>query len=82
MATQVPMQGWGQSTPAMQTIFRAGLGVRGAASRRRSRRSSTPTAKKRKSRAATSGKRSKPSRLVKGSAAAKAYMAKIRKLRK
>ncbi len=86
MATQTVQQGWSQGTPAMQTIMRAGLGAARALRRtRRSKRSKAASpSKRRKKRAGSSSKRasSKPARLVKGSAAAKAYMAKIRKKRK
>lgn len=88
MATQIGQQGWGQQSPAVQQIIRSGLGIaRATSSRRRSKRSKAATSRKRKKRVASSSTRSKKSsrrasRLVKGSAAAKAYMAKIRKLRK
>jgi hypothetical protein len=83
---QIGQQGWSQQTPAVQTIIRGGLAVGRALRRtRRSKRSKAASpGKKRKKRAGSSSKRasSKPARLVKGSAAAKAYMAKIRKKRK
>lgn len=85
MATQVPQQGFGQQTPAVQTIIRAGMGMlsRARSSTRRKKSSRTSTSKKRKKSAGSSRKRSTTlKRLVKGSAAAKRYMAKIRKLRK
>lgn len=83
MAIQIGQQGWNQQTPAVQTIMRGGLAVgRALRSARRSRRSKAATSKKRKKRSASSSPRRKASRLVKGSAAAKAYMAKIRKKRK
>jgi hypothetical protein len=75
-ATQV---GWGNQTPALQTTARGASG-RAAAPRRRKRRK-TATARAaapRRRRRKTSMK----SRLVKGSAAAKRYMAKIRRMRK
>lgn len=83
MAIQIGQQGWNQQTPAAQTIMRAGLAVgRALRSARRSRRSKAATSKKRKKRSASSSTRRKATRLVKGSAAAKAYMAKIRAKRK
>ncbi len=88
MAIQIGQQGWSQQTPAAVQIIRSGLGAaRTISSRRRSKRSKAATSRKRKKRAGSSSTRSKRSsrkvsRLVKGSAAAKAYMAKIRKLRK
>lgn len=89
MATQIGQQGWSQQTPAALQIIRSGLGVaRSAASGRRRKRSATATSKKPKKRASSSKKQSKSSagkslkRLVKGSAAAKAYMKKLRSLRK
>jgi hypothetical protein len=75
-ATQV---GWGNQTPALQTTARSTMGRTGTTRRRRK------TAKRKTARAAAPRRRrrsSAKSRLVKGSAAAKRYMAKIRKLRK
>lgn len=73
----------GQMTPAMQ-VLRQLLGKPGSGgSRRRSRKRKT-TAKRaaapKKRKRASRGKRA--ARLVKGSAAAKRYMAKIRRMRK
>lgn len=86
MATQIGQQGWSQQTPAAIQIIRQGLGrLQSRASGRRSKRSKAATSRKPRKRARTSSKRSsrsKPARLVKGSAAAKAYMARIRKLRR
>lgn len=91
MATQQVQQGWSQMTAAAQQIIRSGLGsiARKTGSRRRSKSSSPARARKSKrrgsgskKRATSSRKSSRPARLVKGSKAAKAYMAKIRKLRK
>lgn len=89
MATQIGQQGWSQQTPAALQIIRSGLGVaRSVSSGKRKRRSATATSKKPKKRASSSTKRkassagSKLKRLVKGSAAAKAYMKKLRNLRK
>lgn len=84
-SNQVPQQGWGQQSPAVQQIIRSGIGaVRSIASRVRKKRSKTAAGRKSKKRATGSRKRASRSvaRLVKGSAAAKRYMAKIRKLRK
>lgn len=80
-------QGWNQQTPAVQSMLggairSAGRAVRrvaGAVKRKVKRRASARGAK-RSARSSASGKR--PARLVKGSAAAKAYMASIRKKRK
>jgi len=72
--------GFGQQTPATQQMFaRAGRkgGQRSAAKRRRRKKTSARAAPKRKR-----ARRAKPARLVKGSAAAKRYMAKIRRKRK
>jgi hypothetical protein len=74
--------GIGQMTPAAQSVLqRAGGGMRG--------RSNGPKRRRTKKKAAASGARKrkrsrskKPARLVKGSKAAKAYMAKIRRKRK
>lgn len=81
------MQGIGQMTPAQQTTLRIAQGQRGpkrgrktraSGSRKRAKKTMpTLTGSKKKSRV---GKLAK--RLVKGSAEAKRYMAKIRKLRK
>lgn len=91
MSFQTMQQGWGQQSPAAMQIIRQGIGaarsiVRRTRSKTRSASLSTRRARKPKRRYAASGKRSgssrKLARLVKGSAAAKAYMAKIRKKRR
>lgn len=69
----------GQQTRAGQIITMNGSG-RAAAPRRR-RKASRKTAA-RTSRASPAKRKSKRARLVKGSAAAKAYMAKIRRKRR
>lgn len=71
---------FGQQTPAAQIILaqasgRTG-GLRSARKRRKKARAAAPSRKRR------SAKRGRPARLVKGSRAAKAYMAKIRRKRK
>jgi len=81
----IAQQGWGQMPPAIQSMIR---GTMRSASRgsspRRSRSAGSKRTKKvrRASSSSTRRKGGKLKRLVKGSAAAKAYMAKIRKLRK
>jgi hypothetical protein len=72
-------QGMNQQTAATQNIIRQAIGGRSAnrSTRRRSR-----TKKKRAVRTARKAKSGKRARLVKGSRAAKAYMAKIRRKRK
>lgn len=77
--------GLGQQTRAAQLVFQQAAGRAGARrtsgtgkKRRRARAAARPA----KRRAASSRSRSKPARLVKGSAAAKRYMAKIRRKRK
>lgn len=75
--------GFAQQTPATQAMFqRAGRtgGLRSAATRRRRKRKTAATAPKRRRKTARRG----PGRrkLVKGSAAAKRYMAKIRRKRR
>lgn len=85
MPSQIPQQGWSQWTPAMRASVSSAVagisrGVRRSSKRRKS--SKAAAGGKRKKRAGSSRKRSTASRLVKGSKAAKAYMAKIRKLRK
>jgi hypothetical protein len=72
--------GFAQMTPASQAMFqRAGArGGRRSAAKRRRKAVAKRSAPKRRA-----GKRAKrPARLVKGSAAAKKYMAKIRRKRK
>lgn len=83
MSIIVPPGGFaafGQQTPATQQLFaRAGRkgGKRSAATRRRRKKTAARAApKRRKARA------KRPARLVKGSRAAKAYMAKIRRKRR
>lgn len=84
MASQ---QGWSQQTPAVRALLAGAMGSRSSSTgtkRKRSRKkksSATGTRKRSRSRKRTA-KRAKPARLVKGSAAAKAYMAKIRRKRK
>jgi hypothetical protein len=74
--------GIGQQTAAGQIIIgtAAGNGMRGTSTRRRRKASkkSAPRAR----RASPAKRATKRARLVKGSAAAKAYMAKIRRKRK
>lgn len=71
-------QGMSQQTPAVQSMLRVlSTGVRSAA-KRRVRKAATKLRSKARKR--TGSKKLK--RLVKGSAAAKAYMAKIRRKRK
>lgn len=84
MATQTVQQGWSQQTPATQALMRSGLGsqTRARASGKRSKRSATATPKKRKKRASTSSSRRKASAgMKKGSAAAKAWGRKMKRLR-
>lgn len=78
---------FGQSTPSMQAAFGS---IKPRKKRGSKKRAALRAAKKRKSSSRASkiakvSKRrrsSKPGKLKKGSAAAKAYMAKIRKMRK
>ena len=81
----IVQQGWNEQTPAARTILGQGGVTRSASSRRRKRSSkrskSTARRKPAKRRASGSGAKS-AARLVKGSAAAKAWMAKIRRKRK
>jgi len=84
MAIQIGQQGWSQQTPAARAIISGGLGsVRRSVSRRRSKSSKARTGKRASKRASSSKKRSSTlKRFVKGSAAAKAYMKKLRAKRK
>ncbi len=69
----------GQSTAATQWAFAKAAGARGgrvSARRRKRKAKAAPAARRRKRRA------SKPARMVKGSAAARRHMAKIRRKRK
>lgn len=78
----VYLPGLNQQTAATLQIIRQGMGTR-SASPRRKRRKRTKTRMKRASRRKTAtSRKKKPARLVKGSAAAKAYMKKIRRKRK
>lgn len=75
--------GLGQMTRATQTLFSQAMRGRSTGARR-ARGTAKKRPKKRAAKRASSkrSKRSKPARLVRGSAAAKRYMAKIRKMRK
>jgi hypothetical protein len=68
----------GQSTPGTQALF----GMAAGRGRMASRRKGIKTRRKVKARAPTRRKRAGKARLVKGSRAAKAYMAKIRRKRR
>lgn len=89
MGFNIGQQGWGQSTAAMQSLMRAGLGTaRRATSRKRKKRSSAKSARRAGARKSASRSRSSRSsasrgakRLVKGSAAAKAWGRKMKALR-
>lgn len=87
MVQQIGQQGWSQMTPAQKAIVSGGIpGLRRTSSKRRSKSSKAATGRKRRKRASSSKKLSsglkKAARLVKGSAAAKAWMKKIRAKRK
>lgn len=80
----VIQQGVSQQTAAAQQVWRTSGGSRSGSRRAGKKRKRTGTSRRRASstrRRASSGKKRK-SKLVKGSAAAKRYMAKIRKMRK
>jgi hypothetical protein len=79
MRDPVPMS-MGQNTGAAKACWMKlmGKGSNGA----RKRRPKAPGRKRARARAAPKSKRARAARLVKGSAAAKRYMARIRKLRK
>jgi hypothetical protein len=81
--------GFAQQTPATQALFqRAGRtgGLRSAAKRakRRKTRAAAAPKRRRKTRAAAPrrARRAKSARMVKGSAAARRHMAKLRRMRK
>jgi len=79
-------QTWAQQTPAVQTMVRQAFGR--VAAPRRKRASKSKKAKRARASGAkrrangSGGRKKKAARLVKGSAAAKRYMAKIRRKRK
>lgn len=89
-ATFVPQHGMNSQTGAVQHLIRTAVGGLVSAPRRRKKKATAASAargtKRKRAAASTSRstrKRSKsPGRLVKGSKAAKAYMAKIRAKRK
>jgi len=80
--------GFAQQTPATQRLFAQAAGRRGGRTTQRRRRKSRAAAgaprrrRKSSSRRRATARRSRPMRLVKGSAAAKRYMAKIRRKRR
>lgn len=83
MVQQIGQQGWSQMTPAQRQIVAGGFpGVRRTASGRRSKSSTRARGKKSRKRASSSKRRASASKsvrkLVKGSAAAKAFMKKLR----
>lgn len=86
------MSGWasaitaaiGSMTPAQQVLFRPSAGSKSGGTRRRKRRKTAAktTRRKGKKKAAARRARGKASRFVKGSAAAKRHMAKLRRMRR
>lgn len=70
--------GFAEQTPANQSLLTRGTGATSNGTRRRKKKAAAP--KRRKARAKSAGKRG--GKLKKGSAAAKARMAKLRKMRK
>lgn len=72
--------GLGQMDPASQLVYSKAMGRAGGTRSARKRRSTTKANGTRKKKRTKSAARA--ARMVKGSAAAKRYMAKIRKLRK
>lgn len=86
MSDPLPM-GFGQQTMATQLMI-SGIAKPARKKRRTVRKKAKTrraTARKRpavKAKRRTSGRKKKPARLVKGSAAAKRHMAKLRKMRK
>lgn len=79
----VVQQGVNQQTPAAQSVWRTAGGSRGSSNGGRRKRKKKATRSKRtaSTRRASSSKK-RPARLVKGSLAAKRYMASIRRKRK
>lgn len=80
----IPMQGVGQMTPAQQNTIRKAAGGTARASARKRKRSKKAGSVKRAVKRAVKrvAKSAGRKALKKGSAAAKAYMAKLRKMRK
>jgi len=78
----MPMQqGWNSQTPAIRNLLSSAGRAVARGVKRRVKRSVTRALGGKKKRAARRAS-AKPARLVKGSAAAKRYMSKIRKMRK
>ena len=74
--------GFGSQTPAVQAMFARATGRKGglrSARRRRRRKAATSTPRRRRVSARSRGRKA---RLVKGSAAAKRHMARLRRMRK
>lgn len=74
--------GWANQTPAAQATARLAYGARAAGPRRRRKRKSTARRVRRTVRKVAKRAKRGRARLVKGSAAAKRYMARIRRMRK
>lgn len=87
---QVPQQGWSQMTAAQRQIIAGAAGTMRAVTRRSGKRrasSGTGARKKPRKRSASSKRRTRSTAgkkpwMVKGSKAAKARMAKLRKMRR
>lgn len=76
--------GLGQTTRAAQLVFSRAMGgrARSTGSKRRRRRATAQSSRGKRTATKKRRRSSRAARLVKGSAAAKRYMAKIRKMRK
>jgi len=82
---QTVMTGFSQATPAMLATLRGSGAVNSSAPRtrrspKRAKAMSTSRGRARKSSSGSRGRRSKAAKFVKGSAAAKRHMAKLRKM--
>lgn len=75
-------QGFNQATPAMLATVAQAMGRRGTGGTRRRRKATSTRRGAARTRRATAARKRKPARLVKGSRAAKAYMAKVRRKRR
>jgi hypothetical protein len=73
---------WGQSTPTSQYAAQKAMGMARPMRRRKPRRARAAGTGARKSRRKAKTPRGRKARMVKGSTAARRYMAKIRKMRK
>lgn len=85
MAIKIPPNGFvgaGSQTPAVQHMTSKAMGPARRKKRRKKVAKKRPTTRRRVAKKRATGSKKKPARLVKGSAAAKRHMAKLRKMRR